>query len=160
VSKARGQITSQGSRSVIGKSTLLIIIGIGVLSSSCRRDPTIWAAEFPSPDGVWLASVRTFQNGGFGSASINTVVYLKRANVSEAPTEVLNFSCVGPAPHPYVLDSANAGGTIDLRMKWLTPSHLEVTYDGRATLYSRADKIVGVDISIKNLGVRGSFQGK
>jgi hypothetical protein len=137
------------------KAALLIIIGIGGFSSSCRRDLTIWVAEFPSPDGVWLASVRTFQNGGFGSASIDTVVYLKRVNVSERPTEVLNFSCLGPAPHPYALDSANAGGTIDLTMKWLTPSHLEVTYNGRATLSSRVDKIGGVYISVKNLGLGG-----
>jgi hypothetical protein len=65
--------------------------------------------------------------------------------------EVLAFDCHDPAPRPYVLDNANAGGTIDLTMKWVTPSHLQVTYGGRADLYFQAVKAFGVNISVQDL---------
>jgi hypothetical protein len=65
--------------------------------------------------------------------------------------DVLAFDCPGPALRPYVLDNANAGGTIDLTMKWLTPSHLQVTYDGRADLYFQAVRYDGIDVSVQDL---------
>jgi hypothetical protein len=108
-------------------------------------------AEVRSPDGLWIASARTIQNGGFGSAHIDTIVYLKQSNVSQPPTEVLGFSCLGPAPRPYVLDNANAGGTIDLTMKWITPSHLDVTYDRHPNLSFQVVKYGGINISVRDL---------
>jgi len=141
-----------GSRSVIRKAFAVVVIGVCALGSGCRNAPTIWKAESRSPDGLWLASADTVQNGGFGSAGIQTNVYLKRTNVSGPAAAVLGFSCDGPAPRPYVLDNnANAGGTINLTMKWITPSHLEVTYDGHATIDSQVDKYDGIDISVRNL---------
>jgi hypothetical protein len=65
--------------------------------------------------------------------------------------EVLAFDCPGPAPRPYVLDNANAGGTIDLTMKWVTPSHLQVTYDGHPDLYFQAIRAFGIDVSVQDL---------
>jgi hypothetical protein len=65
--------------------------------------------------------------------------------------EVLAFDCPGPAPRPYVLDNANAGGTIDLTMKWVTPSHLQVTYDGHADLYFQAVRYAGINVSVQDL---------
>jgi hypothetical protein len=133
---------------------LLIVVAVGVLGSGCRDVPTIWKAEIPSPDGAWLASARTEQNGGFGSASIVTGVNLKRTDGtvnSGQPFKVLDFDCYGSAPRAYVLDPANAGGTINLTMKWLTPSHLEVTYDGRANIILQVVKFAGVDISLRDL---------
>ena len=137
-----------------GGLLLSIIVAVVVLVSGCRDVPTIWKAEAQSPDGSWLASAHTEQNGGFGSASIITGVSLKRADGtvnSGQPFEVLDFWCYGSAPRAYVLDPANAGGTINLTMKWLTPSHLEVTYDGRADLNLQVVKFAGVDISLRNL---------
>ncbi len=137
-----------------GGLRLSMIIAVGVLVFGCRDIPTIWKAEAISPDGAWLASAHTEQNGGFGSASIVTSVNLKRTDGtvnSGQPFKILEFSCYGPAPRAYVLDPANAGGTINLTMKWQTPSHLEVTYDGRADLNLQVVKIAGVDISLRNL---------
>jgi hypothetical protein len=92
----------------------LMISGICVSVFGCRPnldDLTVWKAEVRSPDGPWIASARTIQNGGFGSAHIDTVVYLTQNNRLQPPTEVLAFSCSGPVPRPYVLDNAaNAGG--------------------------------------------------
>jgi len=135
------------------KAISLIIVGVCSLSFGCQQAPTIWMTEVRSPDGLWTASARTMQNGGFGSARIDTIVYLKQSNASRPPAEVLAFSCLGPAPRPYVLDNANAGGTIDLTMKWVTPSHLAVTYDRHADLYFQVVKYGGISISIQDLSI-------
>jgi hypothetical protein len=67
--------------------------------------------------------------------------------------EVLEFSCEGPVPRPFVLDNvANAGGTIDLKMKWSSPTHLEVTYNGHnATLNFEAVRYQRINISVQDL---------
>jgi len=136
----------------IRKAILLVIIGVCVLGSGCRHNPTIWTAEVRSPDGLWLAIARTDQEGGFGSAFIGTMVFLKQTNVSQPPVMVLAFDCEGPAPRAYVLDNkANAGGTINLTMKWVSPSHLEVTYNGHATVSFQAVKYAGIAISVRDL---------
>jgi hypothetical protein len=142
-------IGHSATRAAIG----LTIIGLCVFGVGCRQGPkTIWKAEVRSPDDLWLARVETVQTGGFGSAAIMTTVYLKRTNVSGPATQVLGFWCEGPAPRGYVLDNiANKGGTINLTMKWLSPSRLEVSYDGRADLNFQVVKIGGVDISVRNL---------
>jgi hypothetical protein len=123
--------------------------------SGCRpslNDLTVWKAEIHSPDGLWIASARTTQNGGFGSAHIDTVVSLAQNNGSQPPMDVLAFSCAGPVPRPYVLDNlANAGGTIDLTMKWVTPSRLDVTYDRRPDRYFQVVKYGGINISVQDL---------
>jgi hypothetical protein len=133
------------------KAISLGIVAVCVLASGCKDSPTIWKAEVRSPDGLWIASVLTIQNGGFGSARIDTVVYLKQSRGSQPPMEVLAFDCLGPAPRPYVMDNANAGGTIDLTVKWVTPSHLHVTYDKHPDLYFQVVKYDGISISVQDL---------
>ena len=60
------------------KTISLSIMGACVLVAGCHDVPTIWKeAEARSPDGYWLASAETEQNGGFGTAGIDTSVYLK-----------------------------------------------------------------------------------
>lgn len=138
--------------SAIYKAILLVIIGVSLLPSGCRDNahPTIWTAEVRSPDGLFLAIARTDQNGGFGSASIDTMVFLKQA--SQPPVMVLAFDCEGLARRAYVLDNkANAGGTINLTMQWVAPSQIEVTYNGHATLSFQAVKYAGIAISLRDL---------
>src|SRR6266403_794258 len=149
----RGQGSKPGAvgRAATRKALSLMIVGICALGG-CQKAPTIWSAEVRSPDGLWPASADTVQNGGFGSAAIQTSVYLKRTNVSQSRKEVLGFWCEGPAPRPYVLDNvANKGGTIDLSMKWLTPSHLEVTYNGHARVDLQVVKYADIDISVRDV---------
>lgn len=79
------------NRKISLKLISLIISGISILLSGCRPsldDLTVWKAEVPSPDRLWIASARTIQNGGLGSADITTVVYLSKVNASQPPTEV------------------------------------------------------------------------
>jgi hypothetical protein len=131
-----------------------MLLALCISVTGCRNVPTIWRAEFKSPDGAWLAIAHTEQDGGFGSAYIGTSVDLEATTgtVNKGkPFKVLDFDCPGPAPHPYVLDSANAGGTIDLRMKWLDPSHLEVTYNGKASVNLQVVKFAGITISLRDL---------
>jgi hypothetical protein len=139
-------------RSWILRALSLIIFGACLLESGCRVDPTVWHMEIPSPDGAWIALADTSQNGGPGNASIATTVSLKGTRSSNAPQLVLGFDCEGPVPRPYTLDNvANAGGTINLKMKWVTPSRLEVTYSGHPDVYLQTAKLWGVDISLRNL---------
>jgi hypothetical protein len=141
------------SRSVIHKAISLLMIVVFVFVSGCNDNahPTIWSTEVRSPDGQWLATARTDQYGGPGNAGIYTIVSLKRTSVSLPPYDVLSFSCNGPAPSPYHLDKANAGGTIDLIMRWENSSHLIVTYDGHATVDTQAIRFAGVDVSLQDL---------
>src|SRR5579872_7387075 len=104
----------------------------------CRDSETTLSAEARSPDGHWVASALTTENGGPGTAGLYTEVYLKRTDVRQAPTEILGFSVGG---------RASQDGALNLTMKWQSPSRLEVTYNGRAaTLYFQVVKCAGIDI--------------
>jgi hypothetical protein len=127
-------------------------IGLFLLLSlaGCKDDATIWKTEVRSPAGAWAAVAETVQNGGFGSGSIDTQVYLRKTK-DAGSQEVLGFLCDGPPAKPYVLDDANAGGTIDLKMTWVTPSHLLVTYDHHPNLYFEVVKYGGIDITAEEI---------
>jgi hypothetical protein len=155
VPASRGRRTGRGTSrgSVTRKAIPLVAVALCVLGIACQDVYTVWTEEARSPDGLWIASARTEQHGGPGTAGIDTIVYLKWTRDSNPPQEVLGFACGGPVPRPFVLDNkANAGGTIDLRMKWLTPRHLEVAYNsGEGSLYFQVVKTGGIDISVRDL---------
>jgi hypothetical protein len=120
----------------------LIIIGVCVFVIGCGPD-TIWSAEALSPDGARLASARTVATSGFGTGYIWTAVYLKWAKGSQAPIEILGLTDEFETPY----DEKS------VQMKWLTPTHLEVTYKskGHRTLDFQAIKWADVDISVRDL---------
>ena len=96
----------------------------------------------------------TVQNGGFGSASIDTIVELKSTDGSVNtgnPYEILVFNCYGPAARAYVLSDENRGGTINLKMHWTDPTHLSVTYDGRADVNLQVMRFAGINIMLEDL---------
>lgn len=133
----------------------LVPLALSMFLIGCRDVPTIWRSELKSPDGAWVAVAHTEQDGGFGSAWIGTSVDLASTNGTVnrgKPFRVLDFDCPGPTAHAYVLDDANAGGTINLHMKWLDSSHLEVTYNGGATITLQVVKFGGVTISLEVVG--------
>jgi hypothetical protein len=106
---------------------------------ACHDSETVWSAECRSPDGIWVAVARSVQYGGFGTDSTETVVVLKRTsgNLSE---RILGFS--------------NDGKSMGLTMKWLTPSHLDVTFkDDPKTLYYQVVKTSGIEISARDLQI-------
>jgi hypothetical protein len=126
------------------RAICLIAISVCFLGSSgCWREgvQTIWSAETPSPDGSWLANARTEQYGGFGTGRVETDVYLKWIKGSQPPKLILMF----------FHDPNDPPRLISLSMKWITPSHLDVAYNGRAKVNFQVVKYGDVDISLHNL---------
>jgi hypothetical protein len=138
-----GTNTSGTARSrAIRTLIFLVILGVCILgSSSCSTEDTIWTAEAPAPDGRWVASARTVETSGFGTGDIETDVFLKWAKDSKTPEHILGF----------VHDPRSVSKTINLSMMWVTPSHLDVTYDGHATVDLQVVKYGDVDISLRDL---------
>jgi hypothetical protein len=128
---------ARDSRSAIPKSILLLTIAVCALLTSCKNGTTIWSTEVQSPDGRWLAMALTEQYSGPGTAALETTVLLKHTKGPKEPIEVLLF--------------AQDTKSIDLKMNWLTPSHLEVTYKQPAAIDFQAIKCGGVDISVRDL---------
>jgi hypothetical protein len=123
---------------------LSVIVMVSVLVSGCHMNgETTWTAEAPSPDGSLIADAKTIENSGFGSGSIETVVYLRQPH--QSPLMILAFT------HN---NSPNLPGLGNVTMSWLTPNHLEVTYLPSATVIFQAIKCLGVEISIRETPLR------
>ncbi|HXZ79440.1 MAG TPA: hypothetical protein VEG30_05875 [Terriglobales bacterium] len=119
------------------KVMLMLAISVCAALSACSSVVTIWSAEAGSPDGRWVATARTDQYSGPGNAALLTTVHLRRTNGPKDPIEVLLF-----------MQDAKS---IDLKMTWSTPSHLEVTYKQPAVIDFQAIKCGGVDISVRDV---------
>jgi hypothetical protein len=133
---------------------VLALLGLSMSLVGCRYDPTVWKLDLRSPDGAWLSSARTDQYGGFGTASIETVVTLKKLDgtVNKGkPFDILAYPENGPIPKPYVLSDSNAGGGVNLKMNWLTPRNLEIDYSGNIEPDLQVVKFGGIDISFRQL---------
>ncbi len=132
----------------------LLLIAILIPFIGCGHDPgpTVWRTELKSPDGLWLATARTDQWGGFGSAWVETVVSLKKLDGTVyrgKPFDVLSYPGGGPIRKAYVLSEANAGGGVKLRMRWLTTKQLEISYQGTIEPDLQVVKFGGVDITLQ-----------
>lgn len=121
-----------------------LILLVCVLMSGCREAPTTtWSVQARSPDGTWLAIARSEQGGGIGGAYDVTTVSLQRVKGPQPPAQVLLFS------HEYA--------TMNLKMEWLTPTHLNVTYGPSARPGDHADlnfqaiKCAGIEITVTDL---------
>ena len=97
----------------------------------------IWSAEAKSPSGDWIAQASTLQSSGFGTADVETGVYLKWAAGSHPPTLILGFSNGAAYPR----------GITSVKMRWVSNSHLDVTYNAGATLNFQAIKAGGIEIT-------------
>jgi hypothetical protein len=127
--------------SAVGMLILLVTAGICFLGATgCGGEDTTWTTEAPSLDGRWLASARTVETSGFGTGDIETDVFLKWTKDSKPPEHILGF----------IHDPKSQSKTIDLSMKWVTPSHLEVAYNGHATVDLQVVRYGDVDISLRD----------
>jgi len=124
-------------RSTLRRRLLLTSFSIFIVLSGCHNPDTIWSTEVRSPDGQWLALAHRDQFGGPGNAGLFTSISLKRTTGDTRPMQVLLFD-------------ENQGPT-DLKMNWLTSTHLEVTYTQSATIDFQAIKCGGIDISLRDL---------
>jgi hypothetical protein len=117
------------------------IVGLAILGSlflsSCGDYATIWSTQLKSPAGRLVASAETIQNGGPGTAYVDTEVYLKQPGSSQQPVLVLGFSN----------DSAYPSGHTAVQLRWLSESQLDVKYKSGATLDFQAVKALGATIT-------------
>jgi hypothetical protein len=158
VRNARARLDVDDSRFRWRGHTRFIVYGIAalivcLLGFGCTRrdDLIVWKADAPSPDGRWLATADTVQNGGFGSGDIFTTVHLRNTQGKRFSADVLGIDSQGPIPHPYVLDNvANRGGSINLTITWASPSRLTIGYTSKAgTIVTlQMVKYAGIDIIV------------
>jgi hypothetical protein len=140
------------SHGLVPKAILLVIIGVCLLTSGCERAVTTWSAEARSPDHRWVATARSERWAGPGTAYDATTVYLKWTDGGKAPVQVLAFSHYYP--------------TMNLKMEWITPTHLDVTYGENARPGDRVRvdfqvvKYGNVDISLRDLSAQSPNASK
>lgn len=127
----------KGSRSALCERVFVLTVSVCALLSACSNVATIWSTEVRSPDGQWRAIARTDQYSGPGNAGLYTTVTLKRTKGPKSPIDILAFT--------------QDAKSIDLKMNWLTPLHLEVTYKQPAVIDFQAIKCAGIDISVRDV---------
>jgi len=117
------------------------IIGLCIGTAGCQPQTSWSSPEVKSPDGTWLVYARTVQNSGFGTGAVVTDVYLKRTASMASPAVILSLT------HDYGLAS-QSGATIHLTMNWLSPSTLQLSYDGRADVGLEVVRLSNVTILV------------
>jgi|SRR5208282_5135315 len=125
------------NRSAIRRAILVLVILACALLFGCSNAVTIWSTESSSPDGQWRAIARTDQYSGPGNAALITTVHLKAAKGRKDDTQVLLFM--------------QNEKSIDLKMNWSSPSHLEISYKQPVEVEFQAIKCAGIDISVRDL---------
>jgi hypothetical protein len=116
------------------RSVVWAAIGVSVVTVlACCDCATIWSTQARSPDGQFVASAETVQNGGPGTAYIATTVTVRQSFKTEGP-DVLVLSNLLP----------------DLRLTWLTPTHLKISYTKPATVEFQAIRCFGtIEVSVE-----------
>lgn len=113
-----------------------------LIFASCHDGVTTWSTELKSPNGQWVADAQSRQWTGPGTAYDATTVYIRNASSSKH-IQVVAFS------HQYA--------TMNLKMKWLTPTHLQIEYGPSGRAGDRVDldfqiaRVSGIDISVEQL---------
>lgn len=113
---------------------------LGILCAaalSCRDVATIWTTQSHSPDGLWVATARTDQYGGPGTAGIQSFVSLRQTRGRQDEVKILQLS----------QDTTSIGLTLD----WLSPTHLEITYNKPANVDFQAIKCAQIEISVRQI---------
>lgn len=114
----------------------LLLILVGSLLAACSSRETLWSTSARSPSGLWIAEAHTYGYGGPGNAAVLSSVDLRRINVSESPGFVLAFS---------------AGPGVDLcpRLKWRSPTELEVIFRTKPEFDTQVIKYAGINIAVR-----------
>lgn len=140
------------NHSIAQKLKLILILCVAASGCVNKNNNLVWIETLPSPDGKYIATAKTIQDGGFGSAYIGTEVDLEQAHIPKTQTTVVSFDCGGPVPRPYILDNAaNKGGTINLSLKWTSPTELLVSYGGNPIINFQAIKYQMITIKLEKL---------
>ena len=117
------------------KPISLLILGVCSLLVDCGLGPhTNWSAESRSPDGRMIAKAKATEWSGLGTCGAQTLVDLNWIEGSHPPTEILEF-----------ISDVRVG------MNWVTPTHLELTYEGQLDPIFQAAKFAGIDVSVRHI---------
>jgi hypothetical protein len=86
-----------------------------------------------------VATAESFENGGFVAPGVPaTFVYLNLTTGSQDRVLIFAFS-----------EDPTGPDRMKVEMDWLSPTHLEVKYEGQHTIDFQAVKYAGVDISVR-----------
>jgi hypothetical protein len=132
---------STGNHSAIPMAMSLLILGLCIFEFGCKGSDTTWSAESRSPDGKMIARAQTIVSGGFGTDGYASIVTLNWTHGSQDPVNILVFTDAPAEPE----------STSVVTMKWLTPTHLELTYKGHRTIGFQAVKADDIDISVRDV---------
>lgn len=124
---------------------LLTMLGGGLLVG-CKNGATIWSSQVPSPDGQWTSKAQTDQYSGPGNAGLVTTVYLKRVK--------------GPQKPVVILAVEQNSKSIGLKMNWVTPANLKITYNQPVSVDFEAIKCGGINISVRDLSNSTTSSGQ
>lgn len=121
------------------------LIVLGVLVCGCKSpiqdQQTIWTAESRSSDGTSIATASRVDIDGPGINDLSTTVDLKRTIYGNPPETVATFD----QDQVGLPDAAK----LNLAMNWVTPSRLDITYNGRAgTLIYQVSLYLGINITV------------
>jgi hypothetical protein len=121
------------------RALLLLLIGVCVFAGGCEHNPvTTWSAEAKSPDGKWVAMVRSEQWSGPGNAFDATTVSLNQAGGTKPPVEIMEFE--------------HNSARMDLKMTWMSSTHLDIEYGSNAQVDFQAVKAFGeIEITVRDL---------
>lgn len=135
----RRRVTSTGA---------VILLAAAATLLGCRHDPTVWKKDIPSPNRAWVATARTRQWGGFGSAWVETSVSIQKVDGTVnrgKPFDVLSYPGGDSGGPAYVLSDANADQ--DLQVIWLSSTHLQIAHKSCINPDLEVIRFSDVDIS-------------
>jgi hypothetical protein len=126
--RAYERVTAMAIASKFGARMISAITSVAALAmlSGCQGDPTVWKKDVLAPGGAWVATARTWQWGGFGSAWVETTVSLRKLNGTVnrgKPFDILSYPS-GRVSKAYVLSDENAD--TDLQLTWSAPTRLQI----------------------------------
>jgi hypothetical protein len=114
--------------------------------SGCHSDPTVWKKDVLAPGGAWVATARTRQWGGFGSAWVETTVSARKLDGTVnygKPFDILSYPG-GVISKAYVLSNENAD--TDLQLTWSAPTHLQIYH--RSDVFPDLEVVRFADLDI------------
>ena len=133
-------------RGLFGPGSVLMLV-LFLLSISCKNTERTWSAEAKSPDGRYVVTAETLRPGGWGTgAPAQTTVDLNYTSGHQSSSEII-LTFVDGSDGP---DGMNVG------IKWLSPTQLELSYKGHPTIEFQAVKCRGVDISTREADNRAA----
>lgn len=142
-------MTSSTRSAVRGIAYVTSLAALAILLG-CRSDSTVWKIDVPSPGGAWIATARTRQEGGFGSAWVETTVSLTKVDKTVNgghPFDVLSYPGGGAISKAYALSDQNAD--TDLQLTWSTPTHLQIYHRSHVNPDLEVVRFANVDISFR-----------